>query len=136
MLLTQDSEATRLSVITSDLSGDYDALAQSVTQVFQRDIKMKSNDHNRSEVRRITRNHVFRKMKFVSDCLDFEKPSAEVMSNPGPQRLLLEELGWFEGYSDVEKAIRWNTYSKEVGRSLSNCRSTEISFMKKNNSSR
>jgi hypothetical protein len=70
-------------------------------------------------------------MKFVSDCLDFEKPSAEVMSNPGPQRLLLEELGWFEGYSDVEKSICWNTYSKEVGRSLSNCRSTAISFMKK-----
>ena len=40
-LLTQDSESTRLSVLTSDLSGDYYALPQSVTNVFQQDIKMK-----------------------------------------------------------------------------------------------
>ena len=64
--------------------------------------------------------HLKPKMKFVT------------IPNKSVQNDFLVGMNWDENNTDVDKALRWNTYRADVGKTLSKCRSSSICYMKRN----
>jgi hypothetical protein len=119
----------------SQLNSETKSLPTSVQQVYDLRVTLKDPASQLIQVRKITRESIFPKMKFVSnknrDAV-FDRPP--VIQPKTVQFCLLEKLAWLGegGYiPQVDSAIRWNTYSKEVERTLSQCRSTALSTIKK-----
>ncbi len=119
----------------SQLNSETKRLPMSVQQVYDLRVTLKDPASQLIQVRKITRESIFPKMKFVSnknrDAV-FDRPP--VIQPKTVQYCLLDKLAWLGegGYvPQIDSAIRWNTYSKEVERTLSQCRSTALSTIKK-----
>ena len=76
-------------------------------------------------------NKVFSKHKFIGDIEKF-KCTKEGVEETSIQRVLFRELGMRNlKYNNIDRAIMWNTYSKEVASLMSQCRSSVMCEMKK-----
>ena len=84
-------------------------------------------------VRKTTRDVVFPRSKFITSVSrrsKFDEPKKiEPKTIPF---VILQKLGWLRNMeNEVNKAVLWNTYSREVERTLRQCQSTCVSSMKK-----
>ena len=130
------------SIRRCDLQDSRRYLPQTVEEVYSDDFRLsdeivKSNTNN---VRRAVRNKIYPYMKFISGDRDqkqnfyYRPEKIEKDNNYGTGRMqydFLASLHWAEHTSQVERAIRWNTFSGLVEKQLSINRSTNISQIKK-----
>ena len=102
----------------------------SVADVYNDHVKVKGRTGNLTQVRKLVRSVIFPKMKFVTNEATFSQPAH--ISEKSVQHDFLVGMNWHENNTDVDKALRWNTYSTDVGKTLSQCRSSSICYMKRN----
>jgi hypothetical protein len=108
------------ALCTYDLEEMHLKMPASVADVYNDHVKVKGRMGNLTQVRKLVRSVIFPKMKFVT------------IPNKSVQNDFLVGMNWDENNTDVDKALRWNTYSADVGKTLSKCRSSSICYMKRN----
>ena len=115
---------------TYDLEEGHFKMPVSVADVYNDHVKVKGRMGNLTQVRKLVRSVIFPKMKFVTNEATFSQPAH--ISEKSVQHDFLVGMNWHENNTDVDKALRWNTYSTDVGKTLSQCRSSSICYMKRN----
>ena len=115
---------------TYDLEEGHFKMPVSVADVYNDHVKVKGRTGNLTQVRKLVRSVIFPKMKFVTNEATFSQPAH--ISEKSVQHDFLVGMNWHENNTDVDKALRWNTYSTDVGKTLSQCRSSSICYMKRN----
>jgi len=108
------------ALCTYDLEEMHLKMPASVADVYNDHVKVKGRTGNLTQVRKLVRSVIFPKMKFVT------------IPNKSVQNDFLVGMNWDENNTDVNKALRWNTYRADVGKTLSKCRSSSICYMKRN----
>ena len=102
------------------------------SEVYDQDLRLDNLD-DRARVRKVTREIIFPRQKFIPTCnreKKYDHPE-EIKPRTMPFKVL-KSLSWTGPNTDqVEMAIRWNTYSREVEKTLRQQQSTSISHMKK-----
>ena len=115
---------------TYDLEEGHFKMPVSVADVYNDHVKVKGRTGNLTQVRKLVRSVIFPKMKFVTNEATFSQPAH--ISEKSVQHDFLVGMNWHENNTDVDKALRWNTYRADVGKTLSKCRSSSICYMKRN----
>ena len=118
------------ALCTYDLEEMHLKMPASVADVYNDHVEVKGRTGNLTQVRKLVRSVIFPKMKFVTNEATFSQPAH--ISEKSVQHDFLVGMNWHENNTDVDKALRWNTYSTDVGKTLSQCRSSSICYMKRN----
>ena len=109
-------------------------MPKTVGDVYDGDVKYEEPT-DLALVRKKTREVIFPKTKFVGSknrTRNFDYPQ-QFRQKTIPY-VLLQSVGYVGGHSektDVERAIFWNTYRKEVEKTMRQCQSTSMSSVKK-----
>ena len=114
-----------------DLSGSLKEMPKRRDEVYSDNIQLKNKKVNELQVRKTVRTKCFPCTKFIGKLANFlcpeDKPKAPI------PRVILKELGMYneDKFDEIDRAIVWNTYSKDVMNLLSQCRSSVICEIKK-----
>ena len=109
-----------------------DLTSTSLKEVYSDNIKLKNKKVTELQVRKIVQTKCFPCAKFIGTIYKFLCPEdGKKMTNI--QTVILKELGmWNEDkFNKIDRAIVWNTYSKDVINLMSQCRSLVICEIKK-----
>ena len=119
-----------------DLSGSLKEMPTRLDEVYNDNIQLKNKKVNELQVRKTVRTKCFPCTKFIGKLANFLCPK----DNPKDDkkitrihRVILNELGMYneDKFDEIDRAIVWNTYSKDVMNLLSQCRSSVICEIKK-----
>ena len=94
-------------------------MPKTTSDVYDLDLRLNNLD-DQARVRKITRRIIFSRQKFISPYMRLERYDRPKQISPKTTPFkLLKELSWTGAHTNqVEMAIRWNTYSKEVEKTL------------------
>ena len=127
-----DGDDQRWNLTVDDLKPRPKNMPKTQEEVYNKNLRLINLD-DRARVRKITRDILFPKQKFVcpEERKEFYDCPKEIVKGT-VQFKLLKKLSWTgKNTNQVEMAIRWNTYSKEVEKTLRQQQSTSISQIKK-----
>ena len=127
-----DGDDQRWNLSLDDLKPRPKEMPKKPSQVYDQNLRLINLD-DRARVRKIARELIFPKQKFISPedrTEEYDRPKKIVRGTL--QYKLMKNLSWTgPNTNQVELAIRWNTYSKEVEKTLKQQQSTSISQIKK-----
>ena len=104
---------------------------KSVSEVYGDNIQLRDKEANLLQLRKAVQTKCFPSTKFIGDIGKF-RCTKEGVKETSIQRVLFRELGMKNlKYNNINRAIIWNTYNKEVGSLMSQCRSLVMCEMKK-----
>jgi len=127
-----DGDVQRWNLTIDDLKPRPKNMPKTQQEVYNKGLRLINLD-DRARVRKVTRDLLFPKQKFVSpeERKEYYDCPKEIVKG-SVQYKLLKKLSWTgKKTNQVEMAIRWNTYSKEVEKTLKQQQSTSISQIKK-----
>jgi hypothetical protein len=130
-LFTNDHKRSKCYYRLEDLNQSMKRTPKTVSEVYSENIQLRDKEANLLQLRKAVRTKLFPSTKFIGDIEKF-KCTKEGEEGTNIQRALFKELGMKSSkYNDIDRAIMWNTYSKEVASLLSQCRSSVMCEMKK-----
>ena len=115
-----------------DLSVSLKEMPTRLCEVYSDNIQLKNKKVNELQVRKTVRTKCFPCAKFIGTMAKFLCPKDEKKITH-IQRVILKELGMYneDKFDEIDRAIVWNTYSKDVINLMSQCRSSVICEIKK-----
>ena len=119
-----------------DLSGSLKEMPKRRDEVYSDNIQLKNKKVNELQVRKTVRTKCFPCTKFIGKLANFLSPEDNPQGDKKITRIprvILKELGMYneDKFDEIDRAIVWNTYSKDVMNLLSQCRSSVICEIKK-----
>ena len=130
-LFTNDHKSSKCYYRVEDLNQSMKRTPKSVSEVYSDNIQLRDKEANLLQLRKAVRTKLFPSTKFIGNIEKF-KCTKEGVEGTRIQQALFKELGMKSSkYNDIDRAIMWNTYSKEVASLLSQCRSSVMCEMKK-----
>ena len=120
-----------------DLSGSLKEMPKRRDEVYSDNIQLKNKKVNELQVRKTVRTKCFPCTKFIGKLANFlcpeDNPKGDKKKVAPIPIVILKELGMYneDKFDEIDRAIVWNTYSKDVMNLLSQCRSSVICEIKK-----
>ena len=130
-LFINDRNSSKSYYCVQDLNQSMKRKPKSVGEVYSDNIQLRDREANLLQLRKAVRTKCFPSTKFIGDIEKFQC-TKEGVEETSIQKAIFRELGMRNSkYKDIDRAIMWNTYSKEVASLMSQCRSSVMCEMKK-----